>query len=40
MNIKVELDVLNRCRGRLYLRRTCHIYQGLWWPSPAYYALV
>jgi hypothetical protein len=29
MNIKVDLDDLNRRRRRFYLRRTCHIYQGL-----------
>jgi hypothetical protein len=29
MNIKVDLDALNRRRRRFYLRRTYHIYQGL-----------
>jgi hypothetical protein len=29
MNIKVDLHTLNRRRRRFYLRRTCHVYQGL-----------
>jgi hypothetical protein len=29
MNIKADLDALNKRRRRFYLRRTCHIYQGL-----------
>jgi hypothetical protein len=29
MNIKVDLDGLNRRRRRYYLQRTCHIYQGM-----------
>jgi hypothetical protein len=40
MNMKVDLDALNRRRRRFYLRRKCHIYQRLWWPYPGYYALV
>jgi hypothetical protein len=28
-NIKVDIDALNRRRRRYYLRRMCHIYQGL-----------
>jgi hypothetical protein len=31
MNIKVDLDALNRGWRHFYVRRTCHIYQGLWW---------
>jgi hypothetical protein len=40
MNIKLDLDAQNRRRRRFYLRCTCHIYQGLWWSYPGYYALV